>query len=88
MLKACSCGNREALGELVPYVYDELHRRAHRYLKRERQNHTLQTTGLVHEAYLRLIDQRFVDWQRRNGHRLSRSGYKIRPQCYANGSAG
>jgi RNA polymerase sigma-70 factor, ECF subfamily len=65
MLKACSGGNREALDKLVPFVYDELHRQAHRYLNRERQDHTLQTTGLVHEAYLRLIDQQFVDWQSR-----------------------
>lgn len=65
MLQACSDGNREAMDELIPYVYDELHHRAHRYLNRERKNHTLQTTALVHEAYLRLIDQKFVDWQSR-----------------------
>ena len=65
MLKACSGGNREAMDNLVPLVYEELHHQAHRYLNRERQNHTLQTTALVHEAYLRLIDQRFVDWQNR-----------------------
>jgi len=65
MLKACSGGNREAMDNLVPLVYQELHRQAHLYLNRERQNHTLQTTALVHEAYLRLIEQRFVDWQNR-----------------------
>jgi RNA polymerase sigma-70 factor (ECF subfamily) len=65
MLKACSGGNREAMDRLVPLVYEELHRQAHRYLNRERQNHTLQTTALVHEAYLRLIEQRLVDWQNR-----------------------
>lgn len=65
MLKACSGGNREALDKLVPLVYEELHRQAHRYLKRERSNHTLQTTALVHEAYIRLIEVRFVDWQNR-----------------------
>lgn len=65
MLKACSGGNREALDKLVPLVYEELHRQAHRYLNRERSNHTLQTTALVHEAYLRLIEYRFVDWQNR-----------------------
>ena len=65
MLKECSGGNREVLDKLIPYVYEELHRQAHRYLDRERQAHTLQTTGLVHEAYLRLIDQKFVDWQSR-----------------------
>jgi RNA polymerase sigma factor (TIGR02999 family) len=65
MLKACSGGNREALNKLMPLVYQELHRQAHLYLNRERSNHTLQTTALVHEAYLRLIEQRFVDWQNR-----------------------
>ena len=65
MLKACSGGNREAMDNLVPLVYEELHRQAHRYLNRERSNHTLQTTALVHEAYLRLIEYRFVDWQNR-----------------------
>ena len=65
MLKACSGGNREAMDNLVPLVYEELRRQAHRYINRERSNHTLQTTALVHEAYLRLIEQRFVDWQSR-----------------------
>ena len=65
MLKACSGGNREAMDNLVPLVYDELHRQAHLFLNRERPNHTLQTTALVHEAYLRLIEQRYVDWQNR-----------------------
>ncbi len=65
MLKACRGGNREAMDKLVPLVYEELHRQAHRYLNRERSNHTLQTTALVHEAYLRLIEYRFVDWQNR-----------------------
>lgn len=65
MLKACSGGDREAMDNLVPLVYEELHRQARRYLKRERSNHSLQTTALVHEAYLRLIEIRFVDWQNR-----------------------
>lgn len=65
MLKACSGGNREAMDKLVPLVYQELHRQAHLYLNRERKHHTLQTTALVHEAYLRLIGQHFVDWQNR-----------------------
>ncbi|MGC2234621.1 MAG: sigma-70 family RNA polymerase sigma factor [Pyrinomonadaceae bacterium] len=65
MLKACSGGNREAMDNLMPFVYRELQRQAHLYLNRERRNHTLQTTALVHEAYLRLIEQRFVDWQNR-----------------------
>ncbi len=65
MLEACRGGNREAMDKLVPFVYQELHRQARQYLRRERSNHTLQTTALVHEAYLRLIEQRFVDWQNR-----------------------
>lgn len=65
MLKACGNGNREAMDSLMPLVYKELQQQARRFLRRERQNHTLQTTALVHEAYLRLIDQRFVDWQNR-----------------------
>lgn len=58
-------GNREALDKLMPIVYDELRRQAARYMKHERQGHTLQTTALVHEAYVRLIDQAGVRWQNR-----------------------
>ena len=58
-------GDKAALDELMPVVYDELRRLAQNYLSRERQGHTLQTTALVHEAYLRLIDQRSVNWQNR-----------------------
>jgi RNA polymerase sigma factor (TIGR02999 family) len=58
-----SKGDREALNKLTPLVYDELHRLASRYLRHERANHTLQTTALVHEAYLRLVDQRNANWQ-------------------------
>ncbi|MEP7038941.1 MAG: sigma-70 family RNA polymerase sigma factor [Acidobacteriota bacterium] len=65
MLKSCRGGNREAMDKLVPFVYKELRRQAHGYLNHERSNHTLQTTALVHETYLRLIDQRSVDWQNR-----------------------
>lgn len=50
---------------MVPLVYDELRRLAASYLRRERQNHTLQPTALVHEAYMRLVDQRHVAWQNR-----------------------
>ncbi len=64
-LKACSDGNREAMDKLVPLVYEELNRQAHRYLSHERKHHTLQTTALVHEAYLRLIEQQQVNWQNR-----------------------
>lgn len=65
MLKDWSGGNREALNRLLPYVYNELHRQASRYLRRERSDHTLQTTALINEAYLKLIDQREVEWQNR-----------------------
>lgn len=58
-----SKGDREALNKLTPLVYGELHRLASRYLRHERANHTLQTTALVHEAYLRLVDQRNANWQ-------------------------
>ena len=65
LLREWSDGDRAALEELLPLVYDELHRQAARYLRRERVGHTLQTTALIHEAYLRLIDQRDVHWQSR-----------------------
>src|SRR5947207_5808759 len=58
-------GNREALNELLPQVYAELHRMARRHFQMERVDHTLQPTALVHEVYLRLVDQRDVDWQNR-----------------------
>ena len=65
LLQDWSDGKREALDKLLPLVYDELRRLAHNYLRRERAEHTLQTTALVHEAYLKLIDQRSVDWKNR-----------------------
>ncbi len=58
-----SNGDGEALDKLMPVVYDELHDLASRYLRRERQGHTLQTTALVNEAYLRLVDQTRIDWK-------------------------
>jgi RNA polymerase sigma-70 factor (ECF subfamily) len=58
-------GDEAALDELMPLVYDELRRLAGRYMRREGQGHTLQTSALVNEAYLRLIDQRSVQWQNR-----------------------
>ena len=57
--------NREALDRLLPAIYDELRALAASYLKSERRAHTLQPTALVHEAYMRLIDQRSVDWKNR-----------------------
>ena len=65
ILQEVSGGNREAPARLMPLVYDELRRLADHYLRRERPDHTLQPTALVHEAYLKLIDQTRVDWQNR-----------------------
>jgi RNA polymerase sigma factor (TIGR02999 family) len=59
-------GDQGALEDLTPLVYNELRRLAKSYLRRERPDHTLQGTALVHEAYLRLIDQRHVEWRNRN----------------------
>jgi len=58
-------GDQTALDELLPLVYDELRRLAHSYLRNERSNHTLQPTALVHEAYLRLLGQKEIEWQNR-----------------------
>ena len=58
-------GDRSALDRLLPFVEQELHQLAHRYLSRERAGHTLQTTALVNEAYLRLVGQRQACWQNR-----------------------
>lgn len=59
-------GNQQALDELLPMVYGELRAIARRYLARESAGHTLQSTALVHEAYLRLVDQRSARWQNRS----------------------
>jgi len=58
-------GDETALNRLIPLVYDELHRMAHRHMRRERQEHTLQTTALINEAYLRLVDHKGMRWQNR-----------------------
>ena len=60
-----SNGNQAALDRLTPLVYEELHRLAHRHMRLERPNHTLQTTALVNEAYVRLVDQRNLHWKNR-----------------------
>ena len=65
LLHAWSQGDQSALEKLTPFVYDELHRVAHRYLSRERRGHTLQTTALVNEAYARLIDSGEMNWENR-----------------------
>jgi len=67
MLRDWGNGKPEVIDDLLPLVYSELHRQAAVYLRRERPNHTLQTTALVHEAYLKLVDQRNVEWESR-GH--------------------
>ena len=65
LLKAWGGGDRAALERLTPVVYDELHRMARRSMQRENPGNTLQTTALVNEAWLRLVDGRRVDWQDR-----------------------
>jgi RNA polymerase sigma factor (TIGR02999 family) len=65
MLQAWSDGDQAALERLMPLVYAELHRLARRYMRREHAGHTLQTSALVNEAYLQLIDARGVRWQNR-----------------------
>ena len=60
LLRQWSAGRREALDEVLPFVYDELRRQARRYLRRERQNHTLQTSDLINEAYLRMVGRNEV----------------------------
>jgi len=65
LLKAWGQGNEEALQKLMPLVYEQLHAAARRYMAGERPGHTLQTTALIHETYLRLVDVRQVKWQNR-----------------------
>jgi RNA polymerase sigma-70 factor, ECF subfamily len=65
LLHAWSNGDHTALEQLTPVVYDELRRLARRYLRRERSGHTLQTTSLVNEAYIRLVDYKRMQWQDR-----------------------
>lgn len=66
LLQQLSDGNRDVEATIVPHIYDDLRRIASRYLRGERQNHTLQTTALVHESYLRLVNQHQVRWRNRN----------------------
>lgn len=65
LLRRWRGGEREALDALIAIVYGELHRMAHQYLHRERSDHTLQSTALVHELYVRLVEQKLPDWQNR-----------------------
>jgi RNA polymerase sigma factor (TIGR02999 family) len=59
-------GDSAALDQVMQYVYDDLHRRAAAYLKNERPGHSMQPTGLVHEAFIRLVDKQEIDWEDRN----------------------
>lgn len=65
LLAAWNDGDLEAWNALIPIVYDELRQQAHRHLRRERENHTLRTTALVHETYLKLANQRFANFENR-----------------------
>jgi RNA polymerase sigma factor (TIGR02999 family) len=65
LLQAWSVGEQDALAKLTPLVYQELHRLAQRYMAQERPGQTLQATALVHEAYLRLVDVKKLNWQNR-----------------------
>jgi RNA polymerase sigma-70 factor, ECF subfamily len=66
LLAEWSSGNQAALDKLYPLVYEELRRMAHRFMRRERKGHTLQTTALINEAYLRLVVQKNVHWANRS----------------------
>jgi RNA polymerase sigma-70 factor (ECF subfamily) len=77
LLRAWTYGDQRALARLTPIVYDELHRLAHHYLKRERAGHSLQTTALVNEAYMRLVDYKRMQWQNR-AHFLAVSAQVMR----------
>lgn len=77
LLVAWRNGDEAARDELIPLVHKELHRLAHQYMSRERPNHTLQTSALVNEAFLRLTDQRDVQWQNR-AHFIGIAGQMMR----------
>jgi RNA polymerase sigma-70 factor (ECF subfamily) len=77
LLRAWSDGDQRALAQLMPIVYDELRRLARRYLRHERSGHSLQTTALVNEAYVRLVDYKRMHWQNR-AHFLAVSAQAMR----------
>lgn len=93
LLQDWSNGDKAALDRLMPLVYEELRRLAHHYMGRERPGHTLQTTAIVNEAYLHLINQRGVQWQNRAhffgiaSHLMRRilTGYARSRQCLKRG---
>lgn len=66
LLHRWRAGDTAAFDDVIQYVYKDLRRRANAYLKRERQDHTLQATGLVHEAFIKLVDKREIEWQDRD----------------------
>lgn len=76
LLKAMNAGDAAAGEQLLPLVYDELHRIANAYMRRERPDHTLQATALIHEAYLRLAGEE-IDWQDR-GHFIGLAAHVMR----------
>lgn len=65
LLQKWTAGDTSAMEQLTPLIYDELRRLAHRHLRRERRDHTLQSTALVHEVWLRLVDQKQAKWRDR-----------------------
>jgi RNA polymerase sigma factor (TIGR02999 family) len=77
LLQKWTSGDKSAIDQLTPLIYAELRRLAHRHLRRERQDHTLQSTALVHEAWLRLVDQKQAKWQDR-AHFFAVSGQMMR----------
>jgi RNA polymerase sigma factor (TIGR02999 family) len=77
LLRRSAEGDEAAVAELTPLVYSELRRLAHRYLRAERPDHSLQSTDLVHEAYMRLVDQKDARWQDRS-HFFAVSGQIMR----------
>jgi len=77
LLQAWSDGDQTAFERLMPLVYDELHRLAKRYMRRERSGHTLQTTALINEAYLRLIERSHIRWENR-AHFFAISAQRMR----------
>jgi RNA polymerase sigma factor (TIGR02999 family) len=77
LLLQMRAGNSQAIDQLVPLVYEELRRLAHAQLRRERAGHSLGTTGLVHETYVRLVDQTRVPWRDR-GHFLMVAAWAMR----------
>ena len=80
LLHAWSEGDQAALPRLTPIVYAELHRLAQRYMRRESPGHSLQTTALVHEAYIRLVDYKRMQWQDR-AHFFAISSLMRRTAC-------